>query len=132
MRGDPEYLHDILDVADRVASYIAGQSEASFNAALMRQDAGLYRLAVVGAAAGRLSKGARAARPDVPWKRIVAMRNILVHDYKGLDIVIAWDTATVHVPALVTVVRGMLPPDDPAYLPGGPPPPSAPPAGKTP
>jgi uncharacterized protein with HEPN domain len=124
MRGDPDYLHDILEAADSIASYIAGQSETSFSADLMRRDAVLYRLAVVGEAAGRLSKAARDARPDIPWKRIVAMRNILVHDYRGVDIVIAWDTATIHVPALVTVVRQMLPPDDPLHLP----PPSLPPS----
>jgi uncharacterized protein with HEPN domain len=132
MRGDADYLHDIIEAADRVASYIVGQSEASFSEDLMRRDAVLYRLAVVGEAAGRLSKAARDARPDVPWNRIVAMRNILVHDYGGVDIVIAWDTATVHVPALVTVVRQMLPPDDPLHLTIIPATPPTPPPRQTP
>ena len=126
MRGDTDYLHDILDAADRVRAYLSSQSRESFRADLMRQDAVLYRLAVIGEAAGRLSKSARDARPDVPWRRIVAMRNILVHDYGGVDIDIAWDTATAHVPVLVTVVRQMLPPDDPLHVAPAPPSPPAP------
>ena len=54
MRGDLDYLHDILDAGDRVASYVKGQSGSSFSADLLRRDAVLYRLSVIGEATGRL------------------------------------------------------------------------------
>lgn len=108
MRGDVEYLKEILDAAARVAAYIEGETVESFLGNLMLQDAVTYRLAVVGEASGRSTKPLRETRPDVPWRRVVAMRNILVHDYGGVDMNLTWITATVHAPALVEVVRQML------------------------
>ena len=114
MRGDAAYLLDILDAAARIDSNVSGQSLESFLSDPMRQDAVLYRLAVIGEAAGRLSKSLRDTQPSIPWRKIIAMRNILVHDYFGTDVEIAWRTATTHVPALATVVREMqrsIPPE---------------------
>ena len=107
MRDDATYLGDILEACARIATYVAGQSLEAFLSDPLRQDALLYRLAVIGEAAGRLTKDLRATQPSIPWRKIVAMRNILVHDYAGADPRIAWKTATVYVPELVPVVEQM-------------------------
>lgn len=107
MRDDDTYLSDILEASERIEAYLAGQPLEAFLQDRMRQDAVLYRLAVIGEAAARLSKALRDTQSSVPWRKLVAMRNILVHDYAGADPRIAWRTGTVHVPELVPVVRAM-------------------------
>jgi uncharacterized protein with HEPN domain len=113
MRREADYLHDILDAAQRIASYLTGQTAESFATDVMCQDAVLYRLAVIGEAAGRVSKASRDAQPAIPWMKVIGMRNILVHDYFGVDVDITWRTATTHVPELAEVVQRMLPPESP-------------------
>ena len=48
---------------------------------------------IIGEAARRLSPETRKAFPEIPWKLVTAMRNILIHDYADVDLDITWDTA---------------------------------------
>jgi len=63
---------------------------------------------IVGEAATRLSADAREARPGVPWREIVAMRNRLIHGYDAIDKDILWEVVARDLPALVAVLaRGI-------------------------
>ncbi|HEY0153999.1 MAG TPA: HepT-like ribonuclease domain-containing protein [Longimicrobium sp.] len=68
---------------------------------------------IVGEAASRLSEEFRIQHPELPWKAIVAMRNRLIHAYFDVNRDIVWNTVTVDLPFLATVVEDILGASDP-------------------
>jgi uncharacterized protein with HEPN domain len=60
----------------------------------------LHELTVIGEAAARLTEEFRNRHPEVPWAKIVAFRNLVVHEWFGLDWSIVWNTAATLVPGL--------------------------------
>ena len=71
----------------------------------MVQDAFIRELEVLGEAAGRLSSAFTAEHPEIPWREITGMRHKLIHDYFGVDLGVAWRTATVNVAEIAPAVR---------------------------
>jgi uncharacterized protein with HEPN domain len=98
MRPDRLYLLDIIEAADRVDVHLAERDRGRFLSDVTRQSAVLHELTVIGEAAGRLSEALRHAYPGTPWAKIVSFRNVVVHEYFGLNWEIVWDTATELVP----------------------------------
>ena len=68
----------------------------------------LHELTVIGEGAARLSEDFRTRHPEIPWTKIVAFRNFVVHEYFGLDWQIVWNTATDLVPVLRSQVSAIL------------------------
>jgi uncharacterized protein with HEPN domain len=64
------------------------------------QQAVAYNLAVLGEAARALSREMRDRYPDVPWRDVIAQRNVVVHQYHNLDVENLWTTATKDIPRL--------------------------------
>jgi uncharacterized protein with HEPN domain len=91
-------LGDILDAARRVATYVKGVAEADFRANTEKQDAVIRRLEIIGEA--HLTEATRQAMPQLPFRKMRGMRNIVAHDYANVDLSIVWEVATVHVPDL--------------------------------
>jgi uncharacterized protein with HEPN domain len=112
MRPERLYLQDILDAADNISFHIAGRSAEHFLGDRTVRAAVLHELTVIGEAAARLSQDFRERHSEVPWMKIVAFRNLVVHEYFGLDWPIVWNTATTLVPQLrhqvAAVARGRV------------------------
>ena len=85
MKGDQLYLKHILDAIDKVDTYIAVGHEV-FIASSHWQDAVIRQLEIIGEATKRLSKQFCSRHSDVPWRRIAGLRDVLIHDYMGVDI----------------------------------------------
>ena len=85
------YVADMKACCARVAEYTAGLSREQFEAKRIVYDATLRNLEVLGEAARNVPEEIRAQSPDIPWRRIVAVRNVLIHCYLGIDNVIIWD-----------------------------------------
>ena len=68
----------------------------------------LHQLQIIGEAARALPEETRALAPDIPWLKIIGMRNILVHGYFGIDTDVVWDTVTQDIPALKPAVERLL------------------------
>ena len=100
MRPERLSLLDIVEAADNIKVHIAGQDRAGFLGNVTARAAVLHELAVIGEAARRLSTDFRDRHPEVPWAKIVALRNFVVHEYFGLDWPIVWQTAIDLVPEL--------------------------------
>ncbi len=91
--------------ARRVAAHTAaGRSVLEGDLA---RDGILYELAIIGEAAGRVSDGLRSAHPEVPWRQIIAQRNILVHVYDQLNLDRLW-AAVEAVPQLMDQIERIL------------------------
>ena len=108
MRPDRLYLLDIIEAADRVDVHLAERDREKFLADITRQAAVLHELTVIGEAANRISETLRQAHTGTPWAKIVSFRNVVVHEYFGLNWEIVWDTATELVPELRRQVAAVL------------------------
>jgi uncharacterized protein with HEPN domain len=108
MRPDRLYLLDIIEAADRVDVHLAERDREAFLADVTRQAAVLHELTVIGEAASRLSETLRQAHPATPWAKVVSFRNVVVHEYFGLNWEIIWNTATELVPELQRQVAAIL------------------------
>jgi len=101
MRKDNAYLADILDAAKAVQRFIAGISLEDFKANEEKYEAVNRKFEIIGEAARRLSPEAQKQFPEIPWKLVTAMRNILIHDYDDVDLDIVWETAQRDLPKLI-------------------------------
>lgn len=107
MSRDELYLRHILDAIDAIGGYVE-VGEAAFRDDVMRQDAVLRRLAVIGEAVKLLSAESLAAEPEVPWRRIAGMRDRLIHGYSSVDLDIVWRVTQVELPALAAAIERLL------------------------
>jgi len=98
-------LQDILTAARLIASYVQGVTEADFCTDTQKQDAVIRRLEIIGEAAVHLSEQTRQAIPQLPFRKMRGMRNIVAHDYANVDLKIVWEVATVHVPEVCGILE---------------------------
>ena|SRR5688572_13230052 len=98
-------LRDILHAAHLIASYVKNTSEADFAADTQKQDAVIRRIEIIGEATAHLSEGTRATIPELPFRKMRGMRNIVAHDYGNVDLKIVWEVATIHVPEVSAVLE---------------------------
>ena len=78
--------------ASYVRSFVERGRDIFFSDPLV-QSAILHRLALLGEACRGMSRELRFAHPDVPWTQIIAFRNVLIHEYFGIDLVLVWEVA---------------------------------------
>lgn len=81
MRDDALYLADIIENADAIARFVAGQDEASWLDDEVRQSAVMHRLILIGEAAAHLSRALLRRHQDIAWADVVGFRNFAVHEY---------------------------------------------------
>lgn len=96
------YIEHILDSLQRIDEYIENR-EQFFNSHLI-QDAVVRNLQVMAESTQRLSEAVKIANPHIPWKQISGFRNILVHDYLGIDLEVIWSVIEQDLPALGTAL----------------------------
>lgn len=85
MKDDRLYLHHMLERCRRISRYI-GPGREAFQASEELQDAVIRNVEVIGEAAKRVSADARGCLPSLDWKAIGGMRDVLIHDYIGVDL----------------------------------------------
>lgn len=107
MKEDTVYLRHIFEMIHRIEENTR-QGKEVFMASHTLQDAVLRNLQTMTETTQRLSEGLKATRPDVEWAKIAAFRNVLVHDYLGIDLDRIWDIVQNDVPRLKTAILEML------------------------
>jgi len=90
MREVGERLRDILDAINQIGRY-ASRGREAFEREELIQIRVVHHLQIIGEAASRLGRESHAAYSEVPWAKIVTMRNVLVHDYFGVDLNELWN-----------------------------------------
>src|SRR5688572_24361795 len=100
-----DLLRDILDFIDKATGW-AKTSEAMADEKTLY--AVLHALQHIGEAVSRLPQDVTSLAPEVPWRSIRAMRNLIVHDYAGIDAQIVWKTVHERLPELKAAATAML------------------------
>ena len=98
--------------ARRAASKVADLSRDDFDENDDLQLALVYLAQVVGEAASRLTTEQRDAHAEIPWRDIIGMRHVVVHDYFRIDLDVVWDTATKSIPQLIEALEHVVPPPE--------------------
>jgi uncharacterized protein with HEPN domain len=107
LRDDRERLADILEAIDRAQRY-AVQGWTAYERDELIQVWMVQQLMIIGEAASQLSGGLRERSPEVPWRRIVGLRNRLVHAYFQADLALVWSVVENDLPGLRKAVIDLL------------------------
>lgn len=107
MKDDTVYLRHIEDCIRRIEQNI-GNGRAAFLASHTLQDAVIRNLQTLAESAQRLSQDLKDTRPEIEWLRIAAFRNVLVHDYLGIDVDRIWEITQRDVPQLKKAILALL------------------------
>jgi uncharacterized protein with HEPN domain len=108
MLRDQQSIQDIWNAAQEILSFTAGMDYESLVSDRRTQAAVLYEILIVGEAANRLSSEFRSQHSTVPWKDIIGMRNILVHQYDQIDTEVVWDVICRDIPELINLIQPLL------------------------
>ena len=102
------YLQDAIACCENISDYTKGLDRAALEADRRTYDAVLRNLQIVGEVARNMPQAVRDANPQVPWAKIVAMRNILTHAYFAVDNDIVWDVVANHVGVLAAELTSII------------------------
>ncbi|HET7088530.1 MAG TPA: DUF86 domain-containing protein [Anaerolineae bacterium] len=109
MQRDLAYLSDILQAARLVQAGTQGITESEFSDDWMRQSAIIRQLEIIGEATKHLSREFKASHPEISWKSVAGMRDVLIHAYASVDLKEVWKAAIRDIPQLIRVIEPLLP-----------------------
>ena len=101
---DIDRLRHIDECIEHINDYLNGKSFEDMKANIMCFHAVVYNIMILGEAANLLTKDFRDNHPEVPWRDIVDMRNVLIHGYITTNAMLIWDTYTNDLPLLKTQI----------------------------
>jgi len=107
MKDDTVYLRHVQECIQRIEENIADGRERFLESHTL-QDAVLRNLQTMAESTQRISDDLKATHPKIEWHRIAAFRNVLVHDYLGIDVERVWEITQRDVPQLKQAILDML------------------------
>ena len=108
MKDDKTYLLHLQEAIEKIERYIASVEFDDFSDDDMMIDAVVRELEIIGEAARNLSDSFQEKHYVIPWYKIKAMRNVLIHEYFGVNLKVVWDTCKNDMPALKSFVAKLL------------------------
>jgi len=91
MKKDPKiFIEHILESIARIEEYTKAKTKKEFLKSRQTQDAVIRRIEVIGEAVKNIPEETKQKHPNIPWRKIAGMRDILVHEYFGVDLELTW------------------------------------------
>jgi uncharacterized protein with HEPN domain len=106
VKDDGVYVDHVLDCIRRINEYCRG-GETAFRESELIQDGVMRNLQTMAESTQRMSDHVRALHPEVDWRAIAGFRNVLVHDYLGINLDRVWEIVSVHLPLLRSQMEAM-------------------------
>lgn len=107
-RSTELYLRDILDAAEAIGSFVRGLSVRDLEEDRKTRDAVVRNLEIIGEAVKRLPPERLADWPGVDWAGWARMRDVVAHQYFGVDVEVIWSAVQDELPGLVGAARALL------------------------
>ena len=108
-RDDVVYVRHILDAARRAMHFAHNRSRGDLDSDEMLSLSLVRLLEIIGEAANGVSIGFQKNHPDIPWKKMIGLRNRLIHGYFDVNLDIVWDTVMEDLPPLVADLEKIIP-----------------------
>lgn len=107
MRNDEVYLRHILECIENIELYCPNGKKDFFSSKLI-QDAVIRNLEVIGEATKNISQTLRQQHPILPWREMAGLRDVLIHNYFGIDNEIVWNVVEKEIPTLKDQIKKIL------------------------
>lgn len=92
MKKDPKiFLQHIKESIEQLVAYTSNLSQKEFYSSTLIQDAVARRLEIIGEATKNLPESFKRRHPEIPWKKISGLRDVLIHEYFGVDLKLLWN-----------------------------------------
>lgn len=101
-------LADVLTSARLALRYVSPTGKSQFASDQQLQDAVIRRLELIGEAARRISPAGQKRWPHLPWREMIGMRNVVIHNYDEIDLSIVWETVDRDLPVLIQSLEDIL------------------------
>jgi len=108
LRDYKVYLEDILEAIRKARNYTEDLSHEKFPQGGKTKDAVVRNLEVIGEAARKISEDIRSAHPEVEWRKIIGLRDIMIHEYFPVDFEVIWDVLQNKLPILESQMERIL------------------------
>lgn len=102
------HIDDMIGFAKKALAYTSGLTQTDFISDSLRYDATLRNLELIGEAASHVPEAIREKHPQVPWRKIIATRNRLIHGYLGIDNDTLWSIVQSDIPVLVSELEKLV------------------------
>ena len=106
--GDKARLEHILDPIQEIKNYTRSSSFKEFETESMMKFACIKQIEIIGEAANHLSEAIKSQHHSIDWRAIVALRNILIHEYFGVDDRIVWNIIQSDLPNFESQIQEIL------------------------
>src|SRR3990172_462882 len=103
-----DYLKDIVDSIADIKSFVTGMTYKKFVADRKTVYAVTRGIEIIGEASKRIPKSLRDRNPSIPWKKVAGIRDIIAHEYFGIDLEIVWKVAREELPPLKPKIENIL------------------------
>ena len=111
-RSDAAYLLDMLVAARDARKFATGLTFAEFKQSRLHQNAILKSIEIIGEGCSKISEETKRAYPDIEWKKIAAIRNIVAHKYFEVDLKIIWNVVQNDILYLINHLEFIVPAED--------------------
>ena len=100
-------LHDILQAVERIEIVTSGKTLAEFSADWRLSYIVQRAIEIISEAARRIPASVQANRPEIPWRQVMGIGNVLRHEYQGLSDAIIWGVVVDELPKLKLAIESI-------------------------